>query len=181
MSETTSDSEQVTVTTSKRALDLVLERANIEIGELYETNRDDSIAGTAREAHERVSEDLEAALNTDHRNSTIPSTDRPTNFSDIRESVALALQEEAPEAKTDVLATLDDAIANNAHHLHFPSDDPVGKPYSALIIYEGGSAVDDDIVSHYYDGQTLVVNYENGTESRYPFGSVETVTNNQNC
>lgn len=179
MSETTNDSEQVTITTSKRALGLVLERANIEISELCENNHDE-IADTALEAHEQVSEDLEAALNTDHHGgSAIPSSDQPTNFPDIRESVALALQEEAPEAKTDVLATLDDAIANNAHYLHFPSDDPVGKPYSALIIYEGGTAIDDEIVSHRYDGQTLVVRYQDGSESRYPFGSVETVQKNE--
>ena len=36
--------------------------------------------------------------------------EEPTNYPDIRESFALALEEEAPEAKEAVLGTVDDAI-----------------------------------------------------------------------
>jgi hypothetical protein len=48
--------------------------------------------------------------------------EEPTNYPDIRESFALALQEEAPEAKEAVLETVDDAVGANAEYLHFPGD-----------------------------------------------------------
>lgn len=48
--------------------------------------------------------------------------EEPTNYPDIRESFALALEEEAPEAKEAVLGTVDDAVGNNAEYLHFPGD-----------------------------------------------------------
>jgi hypothetical protein len=48
--------------------------------------------------------------------------EEPTNYPDIRESFALALEEEAPEAKEAVLGTVDDAIGVNAEYLHFPGD-----------------------------------------------------------
>jgi hypothetical protein len=48
--------------------------------------------------------------------------EEPTNYPDIRESLALALEEEAPEAKEAVLGTVDDAIGANAEYLHFPGD-----------------------------------------------------------
>lgn len=48
--------------------------------------------------------------------------EEPTNYPDIRESFALALEEEAPDAKETVLGTVDDAVGNNAEYLHFPGD-----------------------------------------------------------
>lgn len=101
--------------------------------------------------------------------------DRPTNYGDIRESFALALEAEAPEAKEAVLQTVDDAVANHTHHLHFPGDGPVKPTYSAAIVHEDGSGVDTGIVAHHYDGQTLVVEYADDTTTRYPFGTVEEI------
>lgn len=106
---------------------------------------------------------------------TAQRRDQPTNYGDIRESFALALDAEAPEAKEAVLGTVDDAVGNNAHHLHFPGDGPVEPVYSALIVHEGGSGIDTGIVAHHYDGQTLVVEYADDTTTRYPFGSVEEI------
>ena len=101
------------------------------------------------------------------------SSQHPTNYSDIRESFALALSAEAPEAKETVLQTVDDAVANHSHHLHFPGDGAIGRPYSALIVHESGSGIDTEIVAHHYDEQTLVVEYADGSTTRYPFGRVE--------
>jgi hypothetical protein len=106
---------------------------------------------------------------------TAQRRDRPTNYADIRESFALALEAEAPEAKAAVLQTVDDAVANHSHQLHFPGDGPVEPVYSALIVHEGGSGIDTGIVGHRYDEQTLVVEYDDDTTTRYPFGSVEEI------
>jgi hypothetical protein len=72
--------------------------------------------------------------------------DRPTNYPGIRESFALALEAEAPEDKAAVLQTVDDAVANHSHQLHFPGDGPVEPIYSALIVHEDGSGIDSRIV-----------------------------------
>ena len=101
------------------------------------------------------------------------SSNQPTNYGDIRESFALALSAEAPEAKEAVLQTVDDAVANHSHQLHFPGDGPIKETYSALIVHEDGSGIDTGMVDHYHDEQTLVVEYADGSTTRYPFGSVE--------
>jgi len=106
---------------------------------------------------------------------TAQRRDRPTNYPDIRESFALALDAEAREAKEAVLGTVDDAVANNAHHLHFPGDGPVEPVYSALVVHGDGSGIDTGIVAHHYDKQTLVVEYADDTTTRYPVGSVEEI------
>jgi hypothetical protein len=111
------------------------------------------------------------------------ATKQPTNYADIRESFALALEAEAPEAKDAVLQTVDDAVGNHSHLLHFPGDGPVEpttEPYSALIVHEGGSGTDTGIVAHHYDEQTLVVEYEDNTTTRYPFGSIEEINSAKN-
>jgi hypothetical protein len=102
---------------------------------------------------------------------TAQRRDQPTNYGDIRESFALALDAEAPEAKAAVLQTVDNAVANHSHRLHFPGDGPVEPVYSALIVHEDGSG----IVGHRYDEQTLVIEYDDDTTTRYPFGSVEEI------
>jgi hypothetical protein len=101
--------------------------------------------------------------------------DQPTNYGDIRESFALALEAEAPEAKAAVLQTVDDAVANHSHQLHFPGDGPVEPVYSALIVHEDGSGIDSGIVGHHYEEQTLVVEYADDTPTRYPFGYVQEI------
>lgn len=106
------------------------------------------------------------------------SSNQPTNYADIRESFALALEAETPEAKEAILQTVDDAVANHSDQLHFPGDGPAEQAresYSAFIIYEGGSGTDTGIVAHHYDEQTLIVEYENSTTTRYPFGTIEEI------
>lgn len=100
---------------------------------------------------------------------------QPTNYADIRESFALALDEEAPEAKDIVLQTVDDAIANHTDLLHFPGDGAVEQTYSALIVHDGGSGIDHNILDHHHDEQTLVVEYADGTTTEYPLGSVDKI------
>lgn len=106
---------------------------------------------------------------------TAQRRDQPTNYADIRESFALALEAEALEVRAAVLQTVDDVVANHSHQLHFPGDGPVESVYSALIVHEDGSGIDSGIVSHRYDEQALVVEYDDDTTTRYPFGSVEEI------
>jgi hypothetical protein len=55
-----SDDDQITVTTDPEALAMVLERASIEIDELYEMGEED-FADEACAAYEQVKADFEAA------------------------------------------------------------------------------------------------------------------------
>ena len=58
------DDNQITITTDEQALGLVLERANIEIDELYEMNEEE-FANEAAAAYETVKDDFETARNDD--------------------------------------------------------------------------------------------------------------------
>jgi hypothetical protein len=58
------DDDQITITTDPEALAVVLERAGIEIDELYEMGEEE-FADEACRAHEQVKADFEAAREDD--------------------------------------------------------------------------------------------------------------------
>lgn len=57
---TTMTNDKITITTDEEALGLVIERAGIEIDELYETGEEE-FAKEATEAHRTVSNDFQEA------------------------------------------------------------------------------------------------------------------------
>jgi hypothetical protein len=103
-------------------------------------------------------------------------TTEPTNYTDIRESLALVLEAEVPEAKDTVLQTLDDAVANNTDQLHFPGNNHAKQPYSAVIAHEGGSTLETRLVAHAHDDQMLIAEYEDHATARFASGFVKQIT-----